>query len=95
MQTVKSTLSLEKEAPKPDMNSLYFIDWEKVTNVNDLMVIIASMGISFSPHHPAWDRISGFVDYSNPIQLPQQPQQIQKAETPKFEKMDLPKLKTI
>ena len=90
MQTVKSTLSLEKEAPKPDMNSLYFIDWEKVTNVNDLMVIIASMGISFSPHHPAWDRISGFVDYSNPIPLPQQPQQ-----TPKFEKMDLPKLKTI
>jgi hypothetical protein len=94
MQTVKSTISLEKELPKPDMNSLYFVDWEKVTNVNDLMVIIASLGISFSPHHPAWDRISGFVDYSNPIST-QQPQQTPKAETPKFEKMDLPKLKTI
>jgi len=67
MQTVKSTLSLDQETPTPDMNSLYFVDWDKVSNVNDLMVIIASMGISFSPYHPAWDRIKGFVDYSNPI----------------------------
>ena len=86
MQTTKTTLSLQQniELPEADKNSLYFIDWTKVNNVNDLMVIIASMGISFSPYHPAWDRIKGFVDYSNPMPLPNQP---------KAEPINLPKIK--
>lgn len=91
MDTIKSTLSLQQELPEADKNSLYFIDWGKVTNVNDLMVIIASMGISFSPYHPAWERIKGFVDYTNPMPVPNQPQQ-QKVEEKEFK---LPKLKTI
>lgn len=85
MQTTKTTLSLQQDLPEADKNSLYFINWEKVNNVNDLMVIIASMGISFSPYHPAWDRIKGFVDYSNPIPLPNQ--------QPKTEPINLPKIK--
>ncbi len=91
METIKSTLSLQQniELPEADKNSLYFVDWTKVTNVNDLMVIIASMGISFSPYHPAWDRIKGFVDYSNPMPLPNQPQ------APKAENVNLPKLKKV
>jgi hypothetical protein len=76
------------------MNSLYFIDWPNVTSVNDLFLIIASMGLSFSPHHPGWDNIKHLMDYSNPVALPQQ-QPTQKAEAPKFEKMELPKLKTV
>ena len=71
METIKTTLDFTQSLPKADPNSLYFIDWSKINNVNDLMIIIAAMGISFSPHHPAWERIKGFVDYSNPINLPQ------------------------
>lgn len=88
MEEQKTTISLNIETPEADPNALYLVDWEKVTSVNDLMIIIASLGISFSPHHPAWERIKYLVDYSNPV----------KAQTPKMpEKKDLklPKLKTL
>jgi hypothetical protein len=80
----KTTISLAIDESKVDKDALYFIDWQKVKSVNDLMIIIASMGISFSPYHPAWDRIKAFVDYSNPMPLPNQP---------KAEPINLPKIK--
>jgi hypothetical protein len=88
MQEQKTTISLQQELPPADMNALYLIDWEKVTSVNDLMVIIASLGISFSPHHPAWDRIKGLVDYNNPV-VPQSKQ------VPESKEIKLPKIKQI
>lgn len=88
MQEQKATLDLNPPLPQPDMNSLYFVDWDKIKSVNELMLIIASLGISFSPHHPAWNSIKHLVDYTNPVnpQVPQQPKQMD---------MKLPKLKTV
>ncbi len=50
------------------------------------MLIVASLGISFSPHHPAWDMIKGFIDYSNPVNPNPQPQK---------QELKMPKLKTL
>lgn len=80
----KNTISLAQEV---DMNALYFIDWQKVSSVNDLVLIIASLGVSFSPHHPAWEQIKHLADLSNPIKAGQ-PQA-----TPK--EIKLPKLKQL
>lgn len=80
----KTTISLELPV---DKEALYFIDWQKVSDVNDLLLIIASLGISFSPHHPAWDRIQHLADLSRPMKAGQ-PQPTQKEIT-------LPKLKKI
>jgi len=80
------TITLQQELPTPDKNALYLIDWEKVKTPNDLMLIVASLGMSFSPHHPAWEMIKGFVDYTNPVNPNPQP---------KKEELKMPKLKTL
>ena len=84
METTKTSISLELEV---DKDALYFIDWEKVKDVNDLLLIIASLGVSFSPYHPAWDRIQHLADLSRPVKTGQ-PQ----TEAPEIK---LPKLKTV
>jgi hypothetical protein len=50
------------------------------------MKIIASLGVSFSPHHPGWNMIKHLMDYDNPVN--QNPE-------PKKESIELPKLKSL
>lgn len=61
-----------------DREALYFVDWQKMTGVEDLVLIFASMGLSFSGRHPHFDTIKHLLDLSNPIQpnqpVPQQPE---------------------
>ena len=82
----QTTITLQQNLPEVDKNALYLIDWEKVKTPNDLMLIVASLGISFSPLHPAWEMIKGFIDYNNPVNSNPQPQKQQ---------LKLPKLKTV
>ena len=89
MEAIKTTISLNQELPQADPNSLYLIDWAKVTDINDLFVIIASLGVSFSPLHPAWDRIKHLIDYANAIPNPQM------ASAPEKKPIKLPKIKGI
>lgn len=84
----ETKITLQQELPTPEMDALYLVDWSKVTSVNELMQIIASLGVSFSPHHPGWNMIKHLMDYTNPIK-PNQPQQ------PKQESIQLPKLKSL
>lgn len=71
-----------------DENAVYLIDFSKITSVNDLVLILASVGFSFSPKHPQFENIKQFLALDNPIPLniPQQPKQ---------EEMKLPKLKKL
>ena len=49
-----------------DMNSLYLIDFSKCESVNDLMIILSSIGFTFSPYHPGFETILKFrQSYSN------------------------------
>lgn len=83
----KTKITLQDNTPV-DNSALYFIDWEKVQSVNELILIIASLGMSFSPLHPAWEQLKHLVDLKNPVHPGQtQPQQ------PK--ELKLPKLKTL
>lgn len=72
-------------------DALYFVDWEKMTGVEDLVLIFASMGLSFSGRHPHFETIKHLLDLSNPV-IPNQPtpQQPQKADLklPKLKKLD-------
>lgn len=80
----KGTLDLHQVDP----NALYLIDFSKITSVNDLVMILASMGISFAGSHPHFEQIKQFVDLSKPIQVQQAPQ-------PEAKEIKLPKLKPI
>ena len=71
-------------------DALYLVDFSKMNGVEDLVLIFASMGLSFSGHHPQFETIKHLLDLGNPVipngGVPQQP-----------EKMDLklPKLKQL
>jgi hypothetical protein len=84
-ETVTTLAGSEKEV---DMNSLYLIDFSKITSVNDLVLILASVGFQFSPHHPHFDQLKQFLNLDNPLplNLPIQPE---------AKEVSLPKLKPI
>jgi len=71
-------------------DALYFVNWEALRGVEDLVLIFASMGLSFSGHHPHFETIKHLLDLNNPVQTnqPVPPQ-------PKAEDLKLPKLKQL
>ena len=81
----KTTITLDKPI---DKDALYFIDWSKLKDINDLIMIIASLGISLSPMHPSWKQVEHLMDLSRPVK-PGQPNQ------PEMKELTLPKLKQI
>ena len=81
----KGTLDGQKQI---DPNALYVVDFSKITSVNDLVLILASMGISFSATHPHFEQVKAFLNLDNPIHL--------NGERPAESKeMSLPKLKKV
>lgn len=71
-------------------DALFLVDFTKMNGVEDLVLVFASMGLSFSGHHPQFETIKHLLDLNNPIvpnnPIPQQPKEM---------KMELPKLKSI
>jgi hypothetical protein len=51
----------------------YFIDWSKLTKVEDLILLLSAVGFNFNPSHPSFETIKGFLDLNNPIVPQQQP----------------------
>jgi hypothetical protein len=71
-------------------DALYFVDWNNLKGVEDLVLIFACMGLSFSGHHPHFETIKHLLDLTNPVMpnggLPPQP---------KAEDLNMPKLKQL
>lgn len=94
MQTTKATLDPKfgytLETKEVDKDALYFVDWNNLKGVEDLVLIFACMGLSFSGHHPHFETIKHLLDLNNPVKSnqPTPPQ-------PKAEDLKMPKLKTI
>lgn len=82
---METTIKLDRQI---DKDALYFIDWSKLSDINDLVLIIASLGISLSPTHPAWPQIEHLMDLDRPVK-PGQPNQ------PEMKELQLPKLKMV
>lgn len=54
-------------------NAYYFVDWGKLSSVQDLVTVLASMGPNFHPSHPMFEQIKPLLDLDNPITHTQQP----------------------
>ena len=67
-----------------DETAVYMVDWSKMTSVNDMILILASMAIGFPGNHPNIQQLKPFLNLENPIK--QQPQ---------VKEVSLPKLKTL
>lgn len=85
----QTTITLDGVEKEVDKNAVYLIDFSKLDSVTDLLVILGSMGISFSPTHPYWETIKKFANLDNPIYPNGNPS------TPKHTEMKLPQLKPI
>lgn len=82
--TIKATLDGNLQI---DENALYFIDFSKMTRIEDLILILASIGFTFSPKHPHFELLKQFMDINNPI-YPNKPE-------PQQHEIKLPKLTPI
>jgi len=69
-----------------DETSVYMVDWSKMTSVNDMILILASMAIGFPGNHPNIQALKPFLNLQNPIKQQGQPQSKEVA---------LPKLKSL
>lgn len=83
MIELKSTLNGDaKSELKSD--HLYMIDFTTLKSVNDLILILANMGIGFPSDHPNIEQLKPFLNLENPIST-KQPNFIP---LPKLEKID-------
>ena len=69
-----------------DENSIYMVDWSKMTSVNDMILILASMAIGFPGNHPNIEQLKPFLNLQSPIKREPQPE---------ARSVELPKLKKI
>lgn len=90
-QPIKTSISLDSASKVVNPNAIYLVDFSKMNSVNDLVLILSAMGISFSGSHPHFDVVKPFLSMDNPIELPQQ----QKQPPAEMKEIKLPKLKPV
>lgn len=71
MIEVQSTL--EGTPKEIDPTKAYMVDFSKLESVNDLIVILSGLGITFPGNHPIIPHIKKFLNTDNPIDIPRQP----------------------
>lgn len=69
-QTIKANLD---GTPVIDDTALYYIDFSKLQRIEDLILILAAIGFTFSPKHPHFELLKPFVNLGQPIYPNQQP----------------------
>jgi hypothetical protein len=69
-----------------DETAVYMVDWSKMTSVNDMILILASMAIGFPGNHPNIEQLKPFLNLQSPIKREPQPE---------TKSVALPKLKTL
>lgn len=74
MIELKSTLNGTTTEIKKD--HAYLVDFSSLKSVNDLILVLSAMGISFPGNHPFIENIKPFLNLENPFPLeaPKQPE---------------------
>lgn len=88
MIEVKSSLNGETKQIQAD--KAYIVDFSRLQSVNDLMLVLSGLGITYPGNHPLIEHLKPFLNLDNPIDIPQA-QQRQSAPQP--QKKDLIPLK--
>ena len=92
-EKIKTMNTFTPVTPEPqiDKNAVYLVDFSKMTSLEDLITVLASIGFSFSPMHPQFDNIKHLLALDKPIKIGNT-QSIQEAQA---KEIQLPKLKTL
>ena len=78
----------QQQTKSIDPNALYAVNWNALGKVEDLILVLASLGFAFNPQHPHWESIKHLLDTNNPIYPQGQPQ-------PEEKELKLPKIKKV
>ena len=73
---------------------LYLVDFSKMNGVEDLFLVMASLGITFNNYHPQFENIKHLLDLDNPININKMPHE-QEFHPAENKELKLPKLKSI
>lgn len=83
MEQKNTTISLAGTT-EVDENALYFIDFSKLQRIEDLILILAAIGFTFSPKHPHWNLLQQFMNLGQPVYPQQAQQQMPELKLPKL-----------
>jgi hypothetical protein len=68
-----SVLDIDGKVPQVEdvfrNDSMYLVDFSKLESVNDLIAVIAAMGVSFHKSHPHFHTIAKFLATDSPIPI--------------------------
>lgn len=71
-----------------DPTQAYMVEWSKMNSVNDLILILASLGMAFPGNHPNIEALKPFLKLDTPIPLmPPVGTQTEKVELPKLKSL--------
>lgn len=68
-ETTTGSLDPTKETTNPNQETFYYINFSKLQNVNDLVLILSSMGFGISDRNPGFDSVKQFLDLDKPVRL--------------------------
>ena len=71
MIELKASLDGTSSKEKLDPKMGYMVDFNRLTNVNDLVIILSAMGFSFPGNLPLIEHITPFLNLDNPFPLEQ------------------------
>ena len=65
-QTIKANLD---GSPVINENAQYFVDFSKLERIEELILILAAMGINFNPKHPYFESLKHLLNLEQPMIL--------------------------
>ena len=71
MIELKASLDGTSSKEKLDPKMGYMVNFSSLQSVNDLMVVISAMGISFPGNHPLIEHLKPFLNLESPFPLEQ------------------------
>ena len=92
MIEVQSTLN--GVSGKIDETKAYMVDFSRLQSVNDLMIVLSGLGITYPGNHPLIEHLKPFLNLDSPLDMNQQqnkPAPQQKAAFIPLRKTDLKK----
>ena len=68
-ETTTGSIDPTKETTNTNQETFYYINFSKLQNVNDLVLVLASMGFGLSDKNPGFEQVKQFLDLDKPVRL--------------------------
>ena len=68
-ETTTGSIDPTKETTNTNQETFYYINFSKLSNVNDLVLVLASMGFGLSDKNPGFEQVKQFLDLDKPVRL--------------------------